>query len=294
MTPRYISNVKWYKGNTHIHSTRSDGGKSVEELQRMYRQAGYDFIAITDHGKSYRSESCPSDSGFLTLGGIEVDGTPLGGRYCHVVAIGACIDILPAGTFEQTMHDLAKQKAMVILAHPYWCGNDIGDVQRFPFDAIEIYNHVCDWLNGKGSSLMLWDQVLASGDSVFGIAADDAHIVPRHPGWNGGWVMVQANALTAEAIVDSLKAGRFYATCGPSFHSIDFDGDTITCTTSPIQQARLVGAGYLGERIWREDGTVMESFSFKVSDNPRLASSAYLRVEIEDADHRRAWTNPLW
>ena len=39
------------KMNLHLHTTDSDGGKSPEEAAAIYRAAGYDIIAITDHWK---------------------------------------------------------------------------------------------------------------------------------------------------------------------------------------------------------------------------------------------------
>ncbi len=40
---------KWYKGNLHTHSTNSDGRLSPEEVIGLYREEGYDFLALTDH-----------------------------------------------------------------------------------------------------------------------------------------------------------------------------------------------------------------------------------------------------
>ena len=46
---RYDTSGNWYKGNTHIHSITSDGGKDSVELAAMYADAGYDFLFRTDH-----------------------------------------------------------------------------------------------------------------------------------------------------------------------------------------------------------------------------------------------------
>ncbi|WP_165443919.1 PHP domain-containing protein [Lachnoclostridium sp. Marseille-P6806] len=39
----------WYKGNLHMHSTRSDGKLPPQEALDIYHRAGYDFAALTDH-----------------------------------------------------------------------------------------------------------------------------------------------------------------------------------------------------------------------------------------------------
>lgn len=40
---------KFYKGNLHTHTTRSDGSGEPWEVAERYRQEGYSFLAITDH-----------------------------------------------------------------------------------------------------------------------------------------------------------------------------------------------------------------------------------------------------
>jgi len=46
---RYSTAGRWFKGNTHIHSTPSDGGKTFAELAELYASTGYDFLFRTDH-----------------------------------------------------------------------------------------------------------------------------------------------------------------------------------------------------------------------------------------------------
>ena len=40
---------RFYRGNLHTHSTRSDGRLEPEEVIGRYRERGYDFLALTDH-----------------------------------------------------------------------------------------------------------------------------------------------------------------------------------------------------------------------------------------------------
>ena len=45
----FDSKMKFFKGNTHAHSTMSDGRLSPEEVFETYQSSGYDFLALTDH-----------------------------------------------------------------------------------------------------------------------------------------------------------------------------------------------------------------------------------------------------
>ena len=48
----YLSNgFTWLRGNLHAHTTLSDGQLPPEAVIAAYEQAGYDFLAISDHDK---------------------------------------------------------------------------------------------------------------------------------------------------------------------------------------------------------------------------------------------------
>lgn len=43
------SELKWFKGNLHTHSLWSDGNDFPEMISAWYREAGYHFLALSDH-----------------------------------------------------------------------------------------------------------------------------------------------------------------------------------------------------------------------------------------------------
>ena len=77
---------KWYKGNLHMHTTRSDGRRSYEDAVETYRQAGYDFIAVTDHWVYNEGEQ---QDDFLILSGCEYNlGRTVRDKIFHIVGFG--------------------------------------------------------------------------------------------------------------------------------------------------------------------------------------------------------------
>lgn len=287
--PRYEINGNWYKGNAHIHSTASDGGKTFAELTEMYGGAGYDFCFLTDHWVSSQLAGGPQDGPLLWLDGVELNGHDETGADFHVLCLGTFQGLNRQMGFTAALEAARAQGGLLILAHPHWCGNSFDDALRWDFDGVEIYNHVCRWLNGKGNGLPYWSAMLDRAPNTLGLAVDDAHIRPEHPGWNGGWIMVNAAARSREAIVQAIRAGHFYSSCGPDFYAIACDGDTVRIETSPIQFARLVGPASCGKRIGSFDGQVVDRAEFEIPpDWP------YACLEIEDTRGRRAWTNSLF
>jgi hypothetical protein len=292
---RYDARGDWFKGNCHIHSTASDGGKTFAELEHMYAGEGYDFLFRTDHwvpsdaARSPDVDTGSTETSLLWLDGIELDGEDYAGSFYHVVCLGRFEGLTRAMGFVAAMEAARAQGGLLILAHPQWMGNSMDDARRWGFHGVEVYNHVCHWLNGKGGGLAYWNAMLAQRPNTLGLAVDDAHLRPEHPGWNGGWIAVQAVERSREAILHGIRAGRFYSSCGPEFVSITSDGDSVTVHCSPVQFVRLVGPAALGARIGSFDGQRYTEATFQV---PRDWSYAY--VEIEDEFGRRAWTNTLF
>ena len=285
---RYATNGNWYKGNTHLHSTASDGGKTFAELAQMYAAQGYDFLFRTDHWFSSAVAADGEDFPLLWLDGVELDGRDNEDAYYHVVCLGTFTGIIREMGFGAALEAAREQGGLLILAHPQWTGNTFDDALRWHFDGVEVYNHVCHWLNGKSDARAYWNVMLAQRPQTLGLACDDAHIRAEHPGWNGGWIVVNAPELSVTAITEAIRAGNFYSSTGPDFHSIACEGNTVTIHTSPVQFARLVGPGFRGARIGSFEERLFTEATFEIP-----ADWAYAYLEIEDAQGRRAWTNAL-
>ena len=61
---------RYYKGNTHAHTTRSDGRRTPEEVMRMFKDHGYDFLVISDHWRAFPAREY---EGMQVVTGTEFD-----------------------------------------------------------------------------------------------------------------------------------------------------------------------------------------------------------------------------
>jgi hypothetical protein len=286
---RYDTSNHWYKGNTHVHTTASDGGLTRVEVGDLYAGAGYDFSFATDHWVVSDVEGESLSSLLLWLDGVEIDGWDDSGAMYHVVCLGKTAPFCRGTSFTDAMQSAREQGALLILAHPHWTGNTLQDALRWRFDGVEIYNHVCHWLNGKSNGLVYWEAMLKQNPNTLAFSVDDAHLRPEHPGWKGGWIVVNAPACSREEILNGIRRGNYYSSCGPDFRAIELDGDSVSICTSPVQFARLVGPAHLGARVGSFDGKEITEASMEI---PSGWDFAY--VEIEDRQGRRAWTNMLF
>jgi hypothetical protein len=290
---RYDTTCTWFKGNTHVHTVASDGGKTPLELARMYAGEGYDFLFRTDHWVVSDVEAEVEDVPLLWLDGVELDGRDYAGSYYHVVCLGTngirAFEISREKGFVSALETMRADGALLVLAHPFWTGNSVEEARRWGFDGVEVYNHVCHWLNGKGAGSVHWDGMLQQSPGTLAFAADDAHVRPEEPGWNGAWIMANTGTCTREAILEALRRGNFYATQGPVIHRIEYRDEHVQVATSPVRFLRVVGPAHFGNRVGTCGSQLFEEASIGVSpDWP------YTYLEIEDMQGRRAWTNPLF
>jgi len=126
-----------------------------------YREAGYDFLVLTDHRK-VNDVSAYSTSDFLAISGSEVHpDNPYGGAIHHFVAINIHETINCAKMHPNAVLDEIKaQGGEAVLCHPYWSGHTITDYLPLRgYFAIEVYNDGCMEI-GKAFSEQAWHDLL--------------------------------------------------------------------------------------------------------------------------------------
>lgn len=78
---------------------------------------------------------------------------------------------------ESATQKALKQNTIMISAHHHYCGNIIEDANRWGFEGVEIYSHVCHWLNGKGDVLTYWESILKKKEVKF--YGMDGSVIPK-------------------------------------------------------------------------------------------------------------------
>lgn len=279
---------QWYRGNTHSHSTESDGKLPIADRFAAYREAGYDFLVLTDHRKVNDVQGY-STSDFLAISGSEVHpSNPYGGATYHIVAINIhepvnCGQMHPNAVIE----DIKAQGGEAVLCHPYWCGHTISDYLPLRgYFAVEVYNDTCMGI-GKGFSEQAWDDLLDRGGPVQGIAADDSHGT-EHDCFHG-WVMVKAQELTLEGIMEALRIGAFYSTLGPEIMSINLADNEISVKCSAAQSIVFKSECSHGRRILAPAGELLSEATYSIPEDTK-----YVRVEVTDETGKKAWSNPFF
>jgi len=286
---RYDCSGKWFKGNVHMHTSRSDGRLNLAEAVHYYSERGYDFLSITDHRVPFVGAESDEQLPIMILDGIELDGRDDEGSGYHVVCIGGVDGILKDMPLMESLRKARSQGSFLIWAHPHASSNTVAEGLRHGFHGLEVYNHTSEVGLGKGYGAYHWDSILRQQPDMLGLATDDNHFFDGYPSQVGGWIMVNAPELSLEAIMTSIRSGNFYSSSGPDFKVIYIEkGNRVVAETSPIVHARLVGPGGAGKWKAEADLRNVTETHFRIPDDWSFA-----RLEIEDGFGRKAWSNPL-
>lgn len=285
-----------YKGNLHMHTTVSDGTKSPEYAISIYKEAGYDFISITDHRVTSKGGEY---EGMLLIPGAEWDNCrKKGGEVFHILSIGTESDLGLSAYYklsepgkcdelspESVVARIKKAGGLAILAHPNWSLMDPADIKRVEgIDAVEIYNSVSapPWNADRADSSLYFDLWGTKGILLNCTASDDSH-------WYSGeetksYTMVFADELSNEAVIAAIKSGNAYASRGPRFESVSYDEKKIEIKCSEDVERIIV----YSDAVWVNPRVFDHPCGKAVYDiSP---NDSCIRIELIDKEGRKAWT----
>jgi len=131
------------RGVIHIHTNRSDGLSSPDEIAAAAARAGLAFIVFTDHGDATRTPDPPTyRSGVLCLDGVEIS-TSNG----HYVVLG--MDAAPyplGGEARDVVEDVRRLGGFGIAAHPDSPKTELSwTAWDTPIDGLELVNPDTSW-----------------------------------------------------------------------------------------------------------------------------------------------------
>lgn len=317
----FPSGRNWYRGNLHSHSTNSDGRFSPEEAAAMYRKYGYDFMCLSEHDYFTDLRSTLDRKDFILLPGVEASVNLVNKERTHVKKTHHIHGILgneamqkAAGdrlikhgerlvppVYEEDWNGLDAAQAMVdelnsrgcftTYNHPVWSRVDMDEAAGLKgVWGIEIYNYGTVVECGEGEDTTFWDAMLRKGTGIHGFASDDNHNPPQFFDSFGGYVMVCAETLTHEAIVNSLLAGEYYSSSGPVIHQWGLEDGEVFVECSPAYRINFIAGGPVGR-----SETLCAHENLLTGGRHKLrGDETYVRVECVDEKGRKAWTNALF
>ncbi|HSS18591.1 MAG TPA: CehA/McbA family metallohydrolase [Pyrinomonadaceae bacterium] len=295
----------WYRGNTHTHTTNSDGDSSPLAVATRYKELGYNFVVITDHNLLTEVSDLNAQLGesgqFLVMQGEEVTDS-YGSKPVHLISINNQ-GVVPIqrgwsvlSTIENDCAAIKQAGGLPYVAHPNFAyGIAASDLQNMTGTALfEIHNaHPFVWNAGDAthpSVETMWDQALSSGHLLYGIGSDDEHTLTNVAGPMPGraWIMVRATSLEPGAITDAIQRGDFYASTGVRLqdYQVGATGITMSVDNSSGSHSTIDFIGRNGQLLQRNTGDAA-AYAF-------TGSEMYVRARIVNDAGQTAWTQPVF
>ena len=298
--------TRWFKGNTHAHTTRSDGDSSPETVARWYKERGYRFLVLSDHNVFTNPDSLAAlvDSTFLLIPGEEVT-AGFRKKPVHVNGLNLSQLINPVfdsslvGTIQKNVDAIRAGNGVPHINHPNfrWAFSQNELLQINNDKLLEIFNGhpLVHNFGGEGWPGMeqVWDHLLTNGKRIYGLAVDDAHhfqgeFAPNRSNPGRGWVVVRAKNLSAREIVENLDNGLFYASTGVELSDIIVKPDRIEIRIAPHGDFKF-RTEFIGS-----DGKILS----RAETNPAIyrleGCEVYVRAKVYDSSGAVAWVQPVF
>ncbi len=206
---------KWLKGDTHLHTTNSDGVLTRDQLIERCKKNGLDWAIITDHNFSSVSEPY-LDGDLRVIQGEEVTAKP-----GHVNIWGEKVPFTPPYTLKtfddylKIINDAKAAGATISVNHPFCkkCGWHL-PLESIPMDCVEVWNapmHIDNMTN-----IQWWHNELLMGKRISAVGGSDYHrdyYVTNLVGMPTTICYAKSNS--QEDILEALRNGNCVVTQGP-------------------------------------------------------------------------------
>ncbi len=143
------------------------------------------------------------------------------------------------------------------------------------------------------TTTVIYDECLSLGHRIWCGANPDCHSwdVEKYDSPYNGYSVVYAESLTREAILDSLKNGRFYASTGLELGALNVSDSAIEAASERSRKIRFYG----------RHGALLEEIENDHAEYRFRGDEGYIRTELEGetAENSRmttaqAWLQPAW
>jgi predicted metal-dependent phosphoesterase TrpH len=296
----------WFKGNTHSHTTESDGDSPPEVVAQWYKSHGYRFLVLSDHNvfTDPRTLAHLVDSTFLLIPGEELTSS-FESKPVHVNGLNlpglieARTDSTLVGTIQKNVDAIREVQGVPHINHPnFRWAFGYEELRQVRNDKLfEIWNGhplVHNLGGGDHDSLEdIWDRLLTDGKRLYGIAVDDAHhfqgeFAPERSNPGRGWIVVRADRLDANTLVAAMEAGQFYASTGVQLTDVRVEPTSLTITIAPRGDFK-----YITEFVGRGGRVLASTGELTAVYTPR-GDEGYVRARVRDSMGYHAWVQPVF
>ena len=188
--------------------------------------------------------------------------------------------------------DIKEKGFFVCYNHPRWSLENYGDYGGYEgLWGVEIYNTACNVGGLYDYDINVLDDMLRDDKRVFASCGDDNHNTKEetralHSG--KAFVMVNADDLSYDSIVNGLLSGNFYSSTGPVIDELYVEDGKVCIKCSDAKRISYSTRGRRTAAVNAPEGYVTEAcFEIREADE-------YFRIDVLDGEGNRANTQAYY
>ena len=323
---------KYFRTNLHTHTNITDASVTAEQMKEFYKKRGYQILCISDHNVIIDFSQL-NDEDFLMLTGAEfnVNETDFQrghSKSAHFNFIAKRPDNLwqpfryhkvwnsaeylakaqiddmsqehSAEAINAMIAEANKRGFLVMYNHPCWSLHSYEDYSQYKgLWGMEISN-TGSASYGDGYNGNVYRELLNLGNRLFPVGADDSH---NERTVGGSWIMVGAEKLAYDSVIEALEKGDFYASTGPEIYDLTLEGTTLRFRCSdaafvtvetglrfaakvrPVAPGKLLRGGEIDMKKW---------FDFCKECAPETENRKWFRFIVHGPHCEYATTRAFW
>lgn len=215
---------KRHKANLHTHTTESDGSFDLPEVVKMFADAGYTILSITDHDVVGPDQTTwpwedygvsPEDFNMLAIKGNEISSPD------HINSFFNDYSDANQTSERLAIKEIGKRNGIAMMNHPGRYASRRNT--QFYLDLYEEFDHLIamEVVNKRDvfpNDRILYDSVLSymmPQRPVWAVSNDDFHRL-EHFGTSYNIFLLPENGLETESFREAFEKGHFIAVYDPS------------------------------------------------------------------------------
>jgi hypothetical protein len=237
----------------------------------MYKAAGYDFLAVSDHNRVTATQQYNIPA-FLTFPNDE-----LTFRRDHVNAVNipGSHPSGPSATLQDVINLALNANAIAMINHPSWSSHT---PQKITGTSGATLMEVIQHFDDLDYDAMVWDAFLSTGRQIYGTGTDDAHNYTTD--FNTGWIVVRADSLELNEIITGIQNGDFYASNGVTITDLTMQNRELCVDTQDGDSIIFIG----------KDGEVLKREGAAVSCHTLSDTGMYIRAKVVNSGGNIGYT----
>ncbi|RKL65004.1 hypothetical protein CR203_23005 [Salipaludibacillus neizhouensis] len=294
---------QWIKGDLHMHSNHSDSPYSLSEVITNAKNAGLEYIALTDHNTFSQNEAFEPQEDLVIIPAVELT-TNRG--HSNFYGVKRPFNDFRCQTIQDVKRIISEGKAnnaLISANHPH-CDNCWWDwgLENFDFEYVEIWNG--PWSDRNLRALNWWHEQLVKGKRIIALGGSDKHGPDEWIKYGEPTTAVEASIHSPQGILKAIEKGRVSILSTPKGAVIDLHingrnmGDTVRIpedSTNVNLNVSIQNPIYGTLRVYSSEGLCVEQ-TLELEDNSlsfSLKSDVqFYRVEVWGEDKRSLLLSP--